>query len=464
MGKNRHQLPSFFLREICMSDTGVMVVEDEAVVRLDIRKTLQNLHYQILCEAGNGDEAVEKAREFRPDVILMDIKIPGTMDGVGAARVIREELGIPVIFVTAWTDDATLSQVKETNPYGYIAKPFRDQDIRIAVELAVSRKTSELQGLFRIPDLIEEQSAGPAGTGPDASISNIRALFVKGFFQDLALLVYSNAAIKEQVFTTFIERNLAGRGEILFAYSLSRSHRNFLPEIQNGKIRICRIKGSSLSPLKEVLRGIPHTPGTTDPVPLKILIDFSGEYDPADIRAVVNQVIAVRQAGAPVSGIIALDTSTGDETLIHDISQMIPGIVAATSSGMLISCADQSFPLESLSFLPQGVVDETVKKVLEPVVLSLLQKPISGQTILQEIRGRYNLNVPKARVYMQLYDLQKKGYLVVRTMGKSKVYSPTETGKKHIRQKLGEFKSAFHHILSEMADRESVTGFPERKE
>ena len=101
--------------------------------------------------------------------------------------------------------------------------------------------------------------------------------------------------------------------------------------------------------------------------------------------------------------------------------------------------------------------------MLEPVVLSLLQKPISGQDILLEIRGR-NLTIPKARVYMLLYDLQKKGYLSVKVMGKSKMYSPTDSGKKHIRQKLDEFTSTFHHILSEMADRDRGPAFSERKE
>ena len=93
-----------------------------------------------------------------------------------------------------------------------------------------------------------------------------------------------------------------------------------------------------------------------------------------------------------------------------------------------------------------------------------MEKPISGYNILQEIRGRYNLSVPKARVYMQLYDLQRNGYLSVSTVGKSKVYSPTETGKKYIRQKLDEFRSVFHHILAEMADQNGSSGFPERKE
>ena len=443
-----------------------MVVEDEAVVSLDIQNTLRNLEYQILCSASSGDEAVTKAREYVPDVILMDIGIPGTMNGVGAAQVIRDELDIPVIFVTAWADDATLQQVKKVNPYGYIVKPFRDQDLRVAIELALFRKSGELQDqLSGTPSVPGNSAETPLETGDKyASLSDIRTLFVRGFFRDLVLLVYSNMEIKEQVFSSFIERNVGARGDLFFAYSLSRAHRNFLSEIQKGKIRICRIKSGELAPLKKILTDCLPLSESPDPVPLKVIIDFSERYRPEDIHTVVDQVIAIRKEGVPVSGIIALSSGTSDDVLIKELSEKIPGVVAATSQGTLISCADQSFPLSSLSFLPQAVVDETVKKVLEPVVLSLLEKPISGHDILQEIRGRYNLSVPKARVYMQLYDLQKKGYLSVSTVGKSKIYSTTESGKKHIRQKLDEFRSAFHHILAEMADRNRSTGIPERKE
>ncbi|MEI6841494.1 MAG: helix-turn-helix transcriptional regulator [Methanomicrobiales archaeon] len=91
--------------------------------------------------------------------------------------------------------------------------------------------------------------------------------------------------------------------------------------------------------------------------------------------------------------------------------------------------------------------DDVVRKLLEPVVLSLLEKPISGHDIVHEIHSRYNVLIPHARIYMYLYDLEQKGYLVMKTSGKSKLYCPTETGKKHISQKLNDFKLVFQHIL-----------------
>lgn len=358
-----------------VNPAGVMVVEDEAVVRLDLVKTLEGMQYRIVCEACNGDEAVKSARELRPDIVLMDICIPGTVNGIGAARVIREELDIPVVFVTASCDDATLDAVKAVSPYGYIVKPFRDRDIRVALELALSRKSDEITTRpSPMPALAEGTSVDGDSTGPFVSLSNIRALFVRGFFREITLLVYGNADIKEEVFTTFIERNIDSGGELLFAYSQSRAHRNVLPAIQNGKIRVCRIRSGDLTPVKEILDGIPAFTGMASPVPLKILIDISGEISPAGVRGVVERVMEIRNAGVPVSGIIAVSSAIGDDALIRDLSRLIPVVVASTGTGTLISCRDPSFHPESLSFLSQTVVDETVKKVLEPVVLSLLQK------------------------------------------------------------------------------------------
>ncbi|MFA6332122.1 MAG: response regulator [Methanoregula sp.] len=447
-----------------MDPATILVVEDEAVVSMDIVRTLASMHYHPLEVAGNGDDAVEYARRYLPDVVLMDIRIPGTIDGLGAAQVIMDELDIPVIFVTAHGDDAVVEKVKGVNPYGYILKPFRDMSLKIAIDLALSRKAAEKQGRKSgIPALPSRMAVNTGGAdGGDASLSDIRTLFLKGFFKDIVLLLYSNAEVKEQVFASFIERSMNSRGDFLFAYSFSLAHRNFLREIQAGKIRICRMKSEGLSSLKKTLSEGFLVSDAPDPVPHRIIIDFSERYDPGEILDSVDQVLAIRRAGIPVSGIVAMAVEIYDDALIHALVEKIPNMVVATSRGTLISSADRSFPLDTLSFLPRSVVDETVKKVLEPVVLSLLEKPRSGNDILQEIQGRYNIAVPKARIYMLLYALQKEGYLSVSTVGKSKVYVPTESGKKYIRQKLDEFKSAFQHILVEMADRNTHNGTREK--
>ena len=444
----------------------ILVVEDELIVSMDIVKTLEALNYYPLCAVRTGDEAVVKAREYIPDIVLMDIRIPGTMDGLDAAGMIREELDIPVIFVTSFADDAILERAKLVNPYGYVLKPFGERDLKVAIEIALSRKSAEmLAKLGDMQNILSGKAEKPDEKFREpASLSNIRTLLIDDFFSDIVLLLYNNAEVKEQVFTTFIERTLETRGTLLFSYSLSKAHRKFLPEIQQGTIKTCRMKNGDMSPLKKTLSYLRELPESDDPFPLRFILDFSERYDHGDILAAVDLILAIRKKGVPVCGIIALFVETNDDNLIKALSGSIPKVIVTTNRSTVISCANHSFPLEHLSFLPQPVVDETVKKVLEPVILSLLEKPISGYDILHEIQKRYNVSVPQSRIYNQLYSLQKKGYLSVSTSGKSKVYYPTDAGKKYIQQKLNEFNSVYHHILAEIINKNARITHKDKKE
>jgi two-component system, response regulator PdtaR len=129
------------------------------------------------------------------------------------------------------------------------------------------------------------------------------------------------------------------------------------------------------------------------------------------------------------------------------LSEGITKIIISTGKDTTISFAQPTFPAESFSIVPQATVDDVVKKLLEPVILSLLDKPISGYDIVHEIHNRYNVLIPQARIYSFLYDLEHKEYLEMKVSGKSKLYSPTEAGKKYIRQRLNEFTFVFQHIL-----------------
>jgi two-component system, response regulator PdtaR len=453
-----------------MKHVTILVVEDEEIVSMDIMSSLENMHYYPCCAVRTSDTAVAKAREFVPDVVLMDIGIPGSMDGLDAARVIWDELNIPVIFVTSHTDDAVIEKAKLVSPYGYVVKPFTDGGLKVAIEIALSRKAAETQEKRgKEQEDIQVILDGGAKKQDEynreyTSLPDVRTLFIRDFFDDIVLLLYTDPEVKEQIFTLFMEKNLKTQGNLLFAHSLSKAHRNFLPEIQLGKMRVCRIKKGEISPLMNIFSDNGETSDLSYGIPLRFIVDFSERFEECDILSAVDLILAIRKKGVQVCGIIAIAIGTNDAGLIKKLSLRVPNVIVTTGRGTVISCPDHSLPLESLTFLPQEALDEIVKKVLEPVVLSLLEKPISGHDILQEIQGRYNLSIPKARVYMQLYDLQKNGYLSVSTVGKSKVYSPTETGKKHIRQKLDEFRSVFHHILAEMADLDGSPGFPKRKE
>ena len=121
----------------------ILVVEDELIIAKGIEKRLKAQGYVVTDLVASGEEAVEKALETRPDLILMDINLPGTMDGVTAAEKIRSLADIPVIFLTAYTDSNTLSRAKISGPFGYIVKPFQDITLKSAIEMGLYKHRME---------------------------------------------------------------------------------------------------------------------------------------------------------------------------------------------------------------------------------------------------------------------------------------------------------------------------------
>ena len=104
----------------------VLVVEDESIVAMDLKNSLKVLGYEVVGTAPTGEEAIAKANQTRPDLILMDIILKGEMDGIQASETIRAHLDIPVIFLTACADDKTLQRAKITEPMCYLLKPFEE--------------------------------------------------------------------------------------------------------------------------------------------------------------------------------------------------------------------------------------------------------------------------------------------------------------------------------------------------
>ena len=117
-----------------------MIVEDEAVIAFRLQQLLSSMGYDVIAISHSGDEGLEKARRLRPDLILMDIKISGTRDGVAVAKIVKAELDIPVIFLTAFTEDQIIERAKQAEPYGYIVKPFQDRELKAAVEVGLYKK------------------------------------------------------------------------------------------------------------------------------------------------------------------------------------------------------------------------------------------------------------------------------------------------------------------------------------
>ncbi|MFA6363619.1 response regulator [Methanoregula sp.] len=128
-----------------MTKTQVLIVEDELIVAEDLKMTLSNLGYDTIGIANTGTLAIEMARSRHPDLILMDIMLAGKLDGIMTAEQISEKQDIPVIYLTAYANEAFLQRAKLTAPYGYIIKPFNDRDIYCNIEIGLFRHNMEKQ-------------------------------------------------------------------------------------------------------------------------------------------------------------------------------------------------------------------------------------------------------------------------------------------------------------------------------
>ena len=375
----------------------ILVVDDEAIITMQLEERLSAMGYTISGMAASGEEAVDKARRLRPDIVLMDIVMPGKVNGIEAAKIIFEELDIPVVFVTSYADDTIIEKAKNVRPYGYIVKPFNELEIKAAIEVALFRKATEQQ-LERKARKSPQVSSVAESRSPAADdlayydLPEIKSVLLNDIFADIVLYLYTEQVSKEPIFKFALEEGIKKGGRNLFAYSHSTIQKYFPKEIQKGDLFTHRIKRNEVFSLLPVLEkctesllnaGAPRT--------LQILLDFSETEDFKDILAVKKLLLSKKESGIPVSGILAVNMGKIEHTLIQFLAEGIPKIIVSTGKETTLSFAHHTFPGGSVSVVPQSTIDDVVKKSLEPVVLSLLDKPISGYDIVHEIHNRYNV-------------------------------------------------------------------------
>lgn len=116
----------------------IIIADDESLIRLDLREMLTHLGYEVIAEAADGEQAMELARRLNPDLLIMDIKMPG-VDGISAAEELTRERIAPVVLVTAYSDQVLVDRAREAGVVGYVVKPFREAEMRPVIELALAR-------------------------------------------------------------------------------------------------------------------------------------------------------------------------------------------------------------------------------------------------------------------------------------------------------------------------------------
>ena len=122
-----------------MKQKKIFIVEDAQIVALDLRNILQGLGYMVVGIAGTGEDAITMCEEAAPDLILMDVKLPGKMNGIEASKEIRKKIYVPVIYTTAYSDRDIIEEVQRSFPFGFVIKPYREKDLLVAIETAITR-------------------------------------------------------------------------------------------------------------------------------------------------------------------------------------------------------------------------------------------------------------------------------------------------------------------------------------
>jgi len=135
-----------------MESLRIVIADDEPIIRLDLRKTLENMGHQVVGEAGDGAKAVDMARDLKPDIVILDIKMP-EMDGIDAAKVVTTEGISPVLLLTAYSQKDLVDRAKDAGVFAYLVKPFKEADLLPAMEIAISRYEEFIELENEVSDL-----------------------------------------------------------------------------------------------------------------------------------------------------------------------------------------------------------------------------------------------------------------------------------------------------------------------
>ena len=216
-----------------MEKLNIFIVEDESIVAKDIQNSLTKLGYNVLGIANNGKEAIENILNLKPDLVLMDIMIKGGMTGIEVAEKIREEVNIPVIFLTAYADESTLSKAKVTEPYGYILKPFKEIDLHSTIEMAIYKHQKDA-ALQKERDFLYSLVENKDDTTQDILFVKANSRLVKLYLKDIfyveALKDY--VVINTQYARYTVHSTMKDIEKKLGMIDFIRVHRSFIVRIE----------------------------------------------------------------------------------------------------------------------------------------------------------------------------------------------------------------------------------------
>jgi PAS domain S-box-containing protein len=198
----------------------LLIVEEEAIAALDIKDRLAGMGYDLLGHATTGELALELTQKLRPDLVLMDIRLQGDMDGITAAQEIRRRFHVPVIFLTAYSEDEILERAKLAAPYGYILKPFDDRELKSAVEIALykHRAEEEIRRLNRLYEVLSQVNQTVVRVqSREELLSDVCQLLVERGDVDLAWIGWLDPATSQLIPVAWAGENQGLLTQVTFA-------------------------------------------------------------------------------------------------------------------------------------------------------------------------------------------------------------------------------------------------------
>lgn len=226
-----------------MKPCRILIVEDEAIVAMDMEDRLGRLGYAIAGRSAKAEQALAMVERERPDLVLMDIRLQGERDGIAVAHAIRQQFQLPVIFITAYSEDATLDRAKLAEPYGYILKPFEDRELRSTIEITLykHRAEQEILRLNRLYNLLSQvNQAIVRSSSREELLTTVCRLLVEHGGVDLAWIGRLDPATPRiEPVTSFAVRNTVLEQFEGLDCDRSKGAEQSFPSLLRGKPYIC---------------------------------------------------------------------------------------------------------------------------------------------------------------------------------------------------------------------------------
>jgi signal transduction histidine kinase len=293
-----------------MPKPNILLVEDVKIIVLDLTLTLTNLGYNVLASAATGEEALKLAANPALDLVLMDIKLAGEMDGISAATQIKERYNLPVVYLTGYADQTILDQAKISEPYGYILKPYTQRDLQISLEITLFKHKTEQE----VKRLAQEAALAKYYDNLSRLIGG-----VVHNFNNLLTIILGNLVLTETMVTPQSELALM-LAEIETAAQKARQHIQKLSLFTNNSYQPQLIKLSEL--MQDVLQNVDlHTCQIENAI-----TNWEVQVDVLEMGLALENIIQNALEAMPEGGKLKLTTEKVANFVLLEISDEGSGI------------------------------------------------------------------------------------------------------------------------------------------